>query len=72
MNSKFTKINNCKTKHYLNGVFPHPTIEIKILGPRSLAGFKPNPAFMPKVAPAVKTIKPIIKGAILAPTPIFL
>jgi len=44
---------------------------VKIRGPRSLAGFKPNPALIPKVVPMVKTISPMRNGAIFDPTPIF-
>ena len=56
----------------MKGVPPHPAIDVKILGPRSLAGFKPNPALIPKDVPIVNTINPMRKGARLAPTPMFL
>lgn len=60
-----------KLDTYLKGVPPHPAMAVKILGPRSLAGFKPNPALIPNVVPIVKTISPIKNGAMLAPTPMF-
>ena len=57
---------------YEKGVPPHPARAVKILGPRSLAGFNPNPALTPKVVPMVTTINPIKKGAMLDPAPMFL
>ena len=56
----------------MNGSAPQPAIAVKILGPKSLAGFKPNPAFIPNVVPMVITMRPINNGARLDPTPIFL
>lgn len=56
----------------MKGVPPHPAMEVKILGPRSRAGFKPNPALIPKAVPMVKTNNPIKNGAMFAPTPMFL
>lgn len=63
-----TKGNNTHEK----GVPPHPARAVKILGPRSLAGFNPNPALIPKQVPMVRTINPIKNGAMLDCAPIFL
>ena len=44
---------------------------MKIRGPKSLAGFNPNPALIPKQVPMVKTINPIKKGAMFDPPKAF-
>ena len=57
---------------YLNGFPPQPAIAVKTLGIKSLAGLTPNPAFIPKLVPRVRTIIPIKSGAKFEPGPIFL
>ena len=50
---------------------PHPARAVKIRGPKSRAGFNPNPALTPKHVPIVNTINPIKKGAIFDPPKAF-
>ena len=45
---------------------------MKTLGIRSRAGFTPNPALIPKDVPSVMTIRPMRRGAMFDPGPIFL
>lgn len=51
---------------------PHPATAVNTLGIKSLAGLTPNPALIPNEAPSVMTMRPINKGAMLEPGPMFL
>ena len=57
---------------YVNGSFPQPATAVNTLGIKSLAGLTPNPALIPNEVPSVKTIRPISRGAMLEPGPMFL
>ena len=47
---------------YVNTCPPQPAIAVKILGPKSRAGFRAKPVLKPNVAPIVKTTSPITRG----------
>ena len=57
---------------YLKGSNPQPATEVNTLGIKSRAGLTPNPALIPKDVPRVITIRPISRGAIFEPGPMFL
>ena len=50
------------TRAYVKGRAPHPATEVKILGPRSLAGLMAYPQLRPKLRPIANTTRPTAAG----------